>query len=74
MRTYSNRIPIVDREGRRDARTRFRAAFRARLLGCLLAGSSLATGAAIALRRKFSASNFSKDVREFGATGFLYIG
>jgi len=37
-------------------------------------GSSLATGAAVALRRKFSASNFSKDVRDFGATGFLYIG
>jgi len=37
-------------------------------------GSSLATGASVALRRKFSASNFSKDVREFGATGFLYIG
>jgi len=37
-------------------------------------GASLATGAAVALRRKFSASNFSKDVRDFGATGFLYIG
>ncbi len=37
-------------------------------------GSSLATGAAVALRRKFSASNFSKDVRDFGASGFLYIG
>jgi acyl-CoA synthetase (AMP-forming)/AMP-acid ligase II len=37
-------------------------------------GSSLATGAAVALRRKFSTSNFSKDVRDFGASGFLYIG
>jgi acyl-CoA synthetase (AMP-forming)/AMP-acid ligase II len=37
-------------------------------------GASLATGAAVAMRRKFSASNFSKDLREFGATGFLYIG
>ncbi len=37
-------------------------------------GSSLATGAAVAMRRKFSASNFWKDVRDFGATGFLYIG
>jgi acyl-CoA synthetase (AMP-forming)/AMP-acid ligase II len=37
-------------------------------------GSSLATGASVALRRKFSVSNFWKDVRHFDATGFLYIG
>jgi citronellyl-CoA synthetase len=32
------------------------------------------TGAAIALRRKFSASNFWKDARKFNATSFIYIG
>jgi len=37
-------------------------------------GAALGTGAAMALRRKFSASNFWKDVRGFGATSFLYIG
>jgi acyl-CoA synthetase (AMP-forming)/AMP-acid ligase II len=37
-------------------------------------GAALATGAGIALRRKFSASGFWKDVREFRATSFLYIG
>lgn len=37
-------------------------------------GASLTTGAAIALRRKFSASNFWNDVRDFGATRFIYIG
>lgn len=37
-------------------------------------GGALATGAAIALRRKFSVSLFWKDVREFRATSFLYIG
>jgi acyl-CoA synthetase (AMP-forming)/AMP-acid ligase II len=37
-------------------------------------GAALATGAAIALRRKFSASAFFADVREFRATSFLYIG
>jgi acyl-CoA synthetase (AMP-forming)/AMP-acid ligase II len=37
-------------------------------------GASLATGAGMALRRKFSASNFWKDVRDFRATSFLYIG
>jgi acyl-CoA synthetase (AMP-forming)/AMP-acid ligase II len=37
-------------------------------------GAALGTGAAIALRRKFSASEFWKDVREFEATSFLYIG
>ncbi|MGH0036302.1 MAG: long-chain-acyl-CoA synthetase [Myxococcota bacterium] len=37
-------------------------------------GAALGTGAAVALRRKFSASAFWKDVREQGATSFLYIG
>jgi acyl-CoA synthetase (AMP-forming)/AMP-acid ligase II len=37
-------------------------------------GAALGTGAAVALRRKFSASGFWKDVREYGATSFLYIG
>jgi len=31
-------------------------------------------GAAVAMRRKFSASNFWKDVEKFKATGFVYIG
>jgi acyl-CoA synthetase (AMP-forming)/AMP-acid ligase II len=37
-------------------------------------GAALATGAGMALRRKFSASGFWRDVREFRATSFLYIG
>lgn len=37
-------------------------------------GGILATGASIALRRKFSASNFWPDVVRFGATRALYIG
>lgn len=37
-------------------------------------GGSLATGAAIALRRKFSASNFWSDAARFNATRCLYIG
>ncbi|MCB0219636.1 MAG: AMP-binding protein, partial [Chrysiogenetes bacterium] len=37
-------------------------------------GATLATGASLALRRKFSASNFWSDVRSFGATRFMYIG
>ncbi|MCA9771719.1 MAG: AMP-binding protein, partial [Myxococcales bacterium] len=37
-------------------------------------GSALSTGAAVALRRKFSAHNFWRDVRHFDATAFLYIG
>jgi fatty-acyl-CoA synthase len=37
-------------------------------------GAALGTGAAIALRRKFSASEFWNDVRAFEATSFLYIG
>ncbi|MET0344536.1 MAG: long-chain-acyl-CoA synthetase [Polyangiales bacterium] len=37
-------------------------------------GASLATGAAVALRRKFSASHFWTDVRTFDASLFVYIG
>jgi len=37
-------------------------------------GAALATGCAVALRRKFSVSGFWKDVREYQATSFLYIG
>lgn len=35
---------------------------------------SLVVGAAVALRRKFSASEFLADVRRFGATYFNYVG
>ena len=35
---------------------------------------ALASGAAIALRRKFSASRFFEDVRRFEASVFIYIG
>lgn len=37
-------------------------------------GSSLVTGATLALRAKFSASNFWPDVRKYEATAFVYIG
>lgn len=37
-------------------------------------GAALATGAGMALRRKFSASAFWEDVRRFDATSFIYIG
>jgi acyl-CoA synthetase (AMP-forming)/AMP-acid ligase II len=37
-------------------------------------GASLATGATLALRRKFSASAFWKDAVRFRATSMLYIG
>ncbi|CAA0125503.1 Long-chain-fatty-acid--CoA ligase FadD17 [Halioglobus japonicus] len=37
-------------------------------------GASFSTGAAMFIRRKFSGSNFLKDVRESGATCFIYIG
>jgi len=37
-------------------------------------GSSLVTGAAVALRRKFSASQFWSDVRKYDASIFIYIG
>lgn len=36
--------------------------------------SALTTGATVALRRRFSASNFWQDVRRFQATVFVYIG
>lgn len=36
--------------------------------------SAAAGGAAIAMRRKFSTSNFWKDVQKFGVTSFIYIG
>jgi acyl-CoA synthetase (AMP-forming)/AMP-acid ligase II len=36
--------------------------------------SALQGGATIALRRKFSASNFWSDIRKFEATAFMYIG
>ncbi|MET7682858.1 AMP-binding protein [Streptomyces sp. NPDC005423] len=35
---------------------------------------ALAAGAGVALRRRFSASHFLDDVREFGATYFTYVG
>ncbi|MGX1562021.1 long-chain-fatty-acid--CoA ligase [Streptomyces sp. NPDC055506] len=35
---------------------------------------SLVTGAAVALRRRFSASRFLPDVRRYGATYFTYVG
>jgi acyl-CoA synthetase (AMP-forming)/AMP-acid ligase II len=37
-------------------------------------GSSLATGAAVGLRERFSASGFWPDVKKFNATSFVYIG
>lgn len=37
-------------------------------------GSALAGGAAVAMRRKFSASQFWDDVRKYGATTFGYVG
>jgi fatty-acyl-CoA synthase len=37
-------------------------------------GACLASGATMALRRRFSASSFWSDVIRFGATHFLYIG
>jgi citronellyl-CoA synthetase len=36
--------------------------------------AAAAGGAAVAMRRRFSASNFGKDVRKFNATAFVYIG
>lgn len=37
-------------------------------------GASFSTGAAMFIRRKFSGSNFLSEVRENGATCFVYIG
>jgi fatty-acyl-CoA synthase len=42
--------------------------------GVMVVGSVLATGATLALRRRFSASAFWDDVREQDATHFQYIG
>jgi fatty-acyl-CoA synthase len=42
--------------------------------GVLVVSSVLAAGATMALRRKFSASQFWDDCRRFGATSFQYIG
>ena len=36
--------------------------------------TAAAGGAAVAMRRKFSTSNFWKDVKKFNATAFVYIG
>lgn len=36
--------------------------------------SAAAGGAAVAMRRKFSTSNFWNDVQKFGVTSFIYIG
>jgi acyl-CoA synthetase (AMP-forming)/AMP-acid ligase II len=41
---------------------------------CLGWGAAVATGAAVALRERFSASHFWNDVRRFDATSFLYVG
>ena len=38
------------------------------------AGAAFSTGAAMFIRRKFSGSNFLSEVREHGATCFVYIG
>lgn len=37
-------------------------------------GASFSTGASMFIRRKFSGSNFLSEVREHGATCFIYIG
>ena len=37
-------------------------------------GASFCTGATMFIRRKFSGSNFLSEVREYGATCFIYIG
>jgi fatty-acyl-CoA synthase len=42
--------------------------------GVVAVGRALGAGAAIALRRRFSASKFWDDVRRYGATSFQYIG
>jgi citronellyl-CoA synthetase len=38
------------------------------------AGAAFSSGASMFIRRKFSASNFLREVREHGATCFIYIG
>jgi len=43
--------------------------------GLLVAwGAAAANGSAMAIRRKFSASNFWADTRKYNATSFIYIG
>ncbi len=42
--------------------------------GGMLVSSALSSGAAIALRRRFSASHFWDDIRRYEATCFQYIG
>jgi fatty-acyl-CoA synthase len=42
--------------------------------GMMLVSTVLASGATMALRRKFSASHFWDDIRRFEATAFQYIG
>jgi citronellyl-CoA synthetase len=37
-------------------------------------GAAISSGASVFLRRKFSASNFLREVREHGTTCFIYIG
>jgi citronellyl-CoA synthetase len=37
-------------------------------------GSAISAGASVYLRRRFSASNFLREVRDHGATCFIYIG
>ncbi|MDX1650056.1 MAG: AMP-binding protein, partial [Myxococcota bacterium] len=42
--------------------------------GVIVIGAALASGASVALQRRFSASRFWDEVRESGATAFHYIG
>ena len=42
--------------------------------GLVGVGAALLNGARLIVRRRFSASSFSRDVRETGATMFVYIG
>jgi fatty-acyl-CoA synthase len=43
--------------------------------GCLIAfGSAMVTGATFALTRRFSASRFWDEAKQYGATAFVYIG
>lgn len=42
--------------------------------GMVVISSALSKGAAVMLRRKFSASRFWEDARRYGVTGFQYVG
>jgi len=42
--------------------------------GMVVVSSALAQGATVALRRRFSASRFWDEVREYGVTGWQYVG